>query len=429
MVSLKQKELLKDVFKPNNINIAWLKIYLSYLIGLSTILIILLPWQDYKIVRLLIPLMGVCSIAYGLLKTTEIKEYELDYQIRKQARLNQLKHDLSLSLKESVTHDNQEIEENIIQDFDCHQFLNEVTGIAILGNSGSAKTCLVNYFAGELSPNQFIVLDPHADIENPEYPWHNYNFVVSHKPKILEVLENLLTLLDNKDRQNLVIIADEYPAIRMYAKSQKSSVADEFILRYGSEARKFNKLPIFISQSGNIKALGLDGMGDFLENFGLIRLQKIANKFLKYSPNIAIRETCKTIAYPMLINEDDLYLHPTHGHYQKVIKHQKPANIKPVHCLPLEINLNSYTRVKSTDSYQTKVNTVTIDMKESKDSSNTFTASLNISNKYPIKEVTNALNNGISDSKIIKDILGYKGRNYSKGKELLTQIKLQIEEN
>ena len=99
-------------------------------------------------------------------------------------------------------------------------------------------------------------------------------------------------------------------------------------------------MPIFISQSGNTKALGLEGMGDFLENFALIRLGKIANKYLKYSPNTEVREACKNIAYPMLINEDDLYLHPTHGHYQKVAKHQPPINIKPVICEPFTINFN-----------------------------------------------------------------------------------------
>ena len=235
----------------------------------------------------------------------------------------------------------------LIKSFNSQQFLEEVTGIAILGNSGSAKTCLVNYFAGELSPNQFLVLDPHADVENPEYPWHGYNKIISNYDEILDYLEKLLTLLDNKDRQNLVIIADEYPAIRMYAKKQKSTIADEFILRYGSEARKFNKLPIFISQSGNTKALGLEGMGDFLENFALIRLGKIANKYLKYSPNAEIREACKKIAYPMLINEDDLYLHPTHGHYQKVAKHQPPINIKPVICEPFNVNLNGNLATKA----------------------------------------------------------------------------------
>lgn len=338
MVTLKQKELFKDIFKPSNLAFQWLKIYSSYLIGLSTIAIILLPWHNYKVVRLLTPLTGLISISYGLIKTNEIKEYELDYQIRKDARLNYLKKELTIIKDDNSLPVNNT--EDLIKPFDCQSFLSEVTGIAILGNSGSAKTCLVNFLAGEVGENQFLILDPHADPENPEYPWGKFDKVISDYAQILYYLENLLTLLDRKDKQRLIIIADEYPAIRMYAKKQKSSIADDFILRYGSEARKFNKLPIFISQSGNTKALGLEGMGDFLENFALIRLQKIATKYLKTSSNIEIREAIKNIAYPMLINDDELYLHPTHGHYSTIQKNQKPINIKSPQIIPFNIDFN-----------------------------------------------------------------------------------------
>ena len=45
-----------------------------------------------------------------------------------------------------------------------------------------------------------------------------------------------------------------------------------------------------------------------------------------------------------------------------------------------------------------------------------------------VTSVTHAINNGLSDSKIIKEILGMKGRNYKEGKALLSQIKEQINE-
>jgi hypothetical protein len=295
---------------------------------------VLLPWESFKTPRILAPLLGVGAVSYGLLKTSEVKEYEKDYALRRELRLSQLKKDLTLTTN-ALNPPVNEVVENPILDFKVKSFLSEVTGVAILGNSGSAKTCLVNYFCGELSPAPFLVLDPHADPDNPEYPWGWCQNVISDKELILQALADLLTLLDRKDRSHLIIICDEYPAIRMYAKSQKSTIADTFILRFGSEARKFNKLPFFISQSGNVKALGLEGQGDFLENFGLIRLQKIATKYLKYSPNVHLKEAIKTIAYPMLINEDLLYLHPTHGSYQTIRKGQKPLNLKPISTLPL----------------------------------------------------------------------------------------------
>jgi energy-coupling factor transporter ATP-binding protein EcfA2 len=222
--------------------------------------------------------------------------------------------------------------------FDVRGFLDEVTGVAILGNSGSGKTTLAQYIAGAMGQTQVIILDPHADPEDEHYPWGNL-FVIRDKDEILDQLQILLDLLDARDKTPLVIIADEYPAIRAYANKQKSKVADEFILRYGSEARKFKKLPIFISQSGNVKALGLEGQGDFLENFALIRLQKIAVKFLKNSPDRLLHQKVKSTPYSMLLGEDDMVIHPTHGQYKKVEKSLPPKNLKPLVSLPLTIPL------------------------------------------------------------------------------------------
>lgn len=42
--------------------------------------------------------------------------------------------------------------------------------------------------------------------------------------------------------------------------------------------------------------------------------------------------------------------------------------------------------------------------------------------------VEDALNDGYSDSKIIKEVLGYRGDNYTKGKELLNRVKKVIED-
>lgn len=45
-----------------------------------------------------------------------------------------------------------------------------------------------------------------------------------------------------------------------------------------------------------------------------------------------------------------------------------------------------------------------------------------------VTSVTNAINDGLSDSKIIKEVLGMTGRNYQDGKTLLSQIKKLINE-
>jgi len=107
---------------------------------------------------------------------------------------------------------------------------------------------------------------------------------------------------------------------------------------FRSEARKFNKLPIFASQAGNTKAMGLEGMGDFLENFTLIRLNKIARKYAKNLVDRSVIERLKQTAYCCLIN-DDVYQHPTHGHHPRVVKLAQPIGLTPLSSLPLTIPL------------------------------------------------------------------------------------------
>jgi energy-coupling factor transporter ATP-binding protein EcfA2 len=222
-------------------------------------------------------------------------------------------------------------------DLNISNFLDEVTGIAILGNSGSGKTALAKYIAGYLGDRQILVLDPHADPTHSEYAWEGLT-VINNMTAIVGQLKLLLGLLDCRDKTPLTIICDEWPAIRLFSKRFKDSAADDFLLRYGSEARKFNKLPIFLSQSGNVKALGMEGMGDFLENFALLRLGKVARKFTRNLPDQHINERLKSIAYPLLIGEE-IFTHPTHGEYEEVRKGQPPLNLGRLTSLPLTIPL------------------------------------------------------------------------------------------
>jgi energy-coupling factor transporter ATP-binding protein EcfA2 len=322
----------------------WLKIGFSYSLAIATLAAVNIAWNsaNQKATRIALPIIGIVSTAYGLTKTRQLQILEPMLGDRRHAQ-----RDIGSMATAAQAMPYLEIEQPqyllpqsnpIPAPFDVESFLGEVTGIAILGNSGAGKTQLAKFIAGHVEPSQILVLDPHADPESSDYPWENLT-VISDKAQILEQLEILLGLLDTRDKTPLVIIADEYPAIRAYAKKQGSSVADDFILRYGSEARKFNKLPIFLSQSGNIKALGLEGMGDFLENFALIRLQKIARKYLKNSPDRHLLEIAKNTAYAMLIGEDKLVIHPTHGGYVEARKNLPPQNLKPLHSLPITIPL------------------------------------------------------------------------------------------
>ncbi|MCL1468895.1 ATP-binding protein [Argonema galeatum] len=221
-----------------------------------------------------------------------------------------------------------------VKNFDTSEVIEESTGIGLLGNSGSGKTCLAKLLASEMG-GQILVLDPHDDPENTN--WSGLH-VIRDYPVIAEQLELLLGLLDNRDKTALCIIADEWPGVRAWCKQQGTDVADRFLLRYGSEARKFNKLPIFCSQSGNVKALGLEGMGDFLENFSLIRLHRVAEKHARNLSDRSVFAWCNQVAYPCLVG-DEPHVHPTHGHHERFYKGAPPRGLKPLRSSQLTIPL------------------------------------------------------------------------------------------
>lgn len=344
--------------------VEWLKV-LGLLSGsLLTVGAFVIPFDSpWRPVRMGLRGVGIGLAGAAMVKIRNIQDAEPYWRYRAVMRedlfLEAQARQLQPSEPEQIpmSFDNPETYPDFVRKFDVDQFLDEVTGIAVLGNSGSGKTAFAQYVASHAGASQILVLDPHADPEDEFYPWGDLH-VISDKDEILEQLQLLMEDLDRKDRTPLIVICDEYPAIRMHAKECKSDIADRFIIRYGSEARKFKKLPIFMSQSGNTKALGLEGMGDFLENFGLVRLQKIATKHLKNHRNQDLYNLSLRIPYSILINDEYIALHPTHGEYKTVKKYQPPQNLKPLASLPLTIPLAGGTQAAHNAHTQSEMHTV-----------------------------------------------------------------------
>jgi energy-coupling factor transporter ATP-binding protein EcfA2 len=227
-----------------------------------------------------------------------------------------------------------------------NSILDRGVGICLFGDSGSGKSSAAKYLIGLASQGseiKLIVCDPHFDGGND---WGQDTLIVDDYDLILKCLRASLDELDNRKKlrkqgvkqfSKLVFIFDEWPSVRVAAKNAKSNICEEAVIRLGSECRKYDMLSIFCSQSGNTKAMGLEGMGDFLQNFSLIRLGKISTKHAKNLPDQRVLSCLQSAGYPCLV-DDDLSIHPTHGNYTQFKNGQPPQNLLPVRTVPITLD-------------------------------------------------------------------------------------------
>ena len=227
-----------------------------------------------------------------------------------------------------------------------NSILDRGVGICLFGDSGSGKSSAAKYLIGLASQGteiKLIVCDPHYDGGGD---WGGDTLIIDDYDLILKCLRASLDELDRRKKlrkqgvkqfSKLVFIFDEWPSVRVAAKRAKLDICEEAVIRLGSECRKYEMLSIFCSQSGNTKAMGLEGMGDFLQNFSLIRLGKISTKHAKNLPDQRVLNCLQNTGYPCLV-DDDLSIHPTHGNYTQFRNGQPPQNLLPVRTIPVSLD-------------------------------------------------------------------------------------------
>jgi energy-coupling factor transporter ATP-binding protein EcfA2 len=217
---------------------------------------------------------------------------------------------------------------------DLARLLEMGKGIFLMAGTGCGKSSLVKFFCGEIGNIESLtVCDPHWDGKQ-DYgvtPYFNYDDILDQLQLAIDELDSRRELRRaGKTFPYKVYVFDEWPSIRIYAEDDqhKKKLCKNALIRLGSECRKYNMLVIFCSQSGNVKAAGLDGMGDFLSNFSCIRIGKNATKYARGNGLKEELQLLQTQAYPCLV-DDEVFYHATHGHYQEFKDGQPPVNIKP----------------------------------------------------------------------------------------------------
>ena len=251
-----------------------------------------------------------------------------------------------------------------------NSILDRGVGICLFGDSGSGKSSAAKYLIGLASQGseiKLIVADPHFDGGGD---WGQDTLIIDDYQMILKTLRAALDELDRRKKlrkqgvksfPKLVFIWDEWPSVRVAAKRAKLDICEEAVIRLGSECRKYEMLSIFCSQSGNTKAMGLEGMGDFLQNFSLIRLGKISIKHAKNLPDQRVLSCLQSAGYPCLV-DDDLSIHPTHGNYQQFKNGQPPLNLLPVRTIPVSLEEILGARITAKPESKPKTQSMSFDL-------------------------------------------------------------------
>jgi hypothetical protein len=222
--------------------------------------------------------------------------------------------------------------------YDWRHLPEEATGIFLAGDPGSGKTALVQWLLGLCTevtgPSQLLIFDTH----NHDGKWPEGATILSDE---YEILESMRWMLDvelkgrkqgKRPKTPLIWVCDELGDLAYFAKKKAVETKDktwtevipDFLICAGSQGRKYEFLGIFINQGANVKAIGLEGSGDYLESYHKIFLGRLTEKWGAIQGVAKDKiETLKATAYPVMIGSD-LAIHPTHGGYKERKKKQPP---------------------------------------------------------------------------------------------------------
>jgi len=177
--------------------------------------------------------------------------------------------------------------------------------VMLLGSTGDGKSTLAKHLAANCTAYT-IVIDPHAAPDDwGNLPVFGAGRKYSEIAKIMGVtLELLQVRFDARDRgvkqfEPIVIICDEYPAI--IASSEAGKVASSWMKLISREARKVAIRLVVLTQSPEVKAIGLEGEGSVRDNFCFIRLGEFALDHAKSLKDEQIKSAIEQADRPAML--------------------------------------------------------------------------------------------------------------------------------
>lgn len=229
--------------------------------------------------------------------------------------------------------------------------------VIIMGEPGSGKTSLAEYLGVVLKANKRYAIHPHAkpndfsgfnavlgggrnygSPDDDEATWADIESG-KVKPTIAQVLKALLVLMNDRYKlyyqgdakfDDVDVYIDELPSIvSNLGKKFFASIMPQLLM----ECRKVGIRLWLLSQGGQVRMLGLEGMSDLREGITFIRLGRLA---VKHNRDKVIEQLLAAMVRPCLVDESPAKL-PGWAEISAAIRVWKPAEV--VEVKPAKVNV------------------------------------------------------------------------------------------
>lgn len=288
-----------------------------------------------------------------------------------------------------------------VQDVQTIDLLEAIDGkhVFIIGDTGTGKSSLAQWLAYRLG-GEVTVYDPDASPDE----WQglkvvgrkgDFNAIQEAMEADLEELQRRIELRGESGDKALfglesTTIAEEFPLL-----ASEVEVASDWLIKHGNRGRKPKRCIIALSQTDAVKSLGIEGEGQARKNFRYVRLGKFAVDHAKKLGDANIEAWLRGGKYRCMVEDYPCQL-PDTKQYNPVTTQLQPQPAAPS---------TSTAETKLQQGFQPIITTETA------------------LSEATIRAVKACIGAGLSDSKIIKEILGYSGGQYQEGRAIFEQIK------
>ncbi len=271
--------------------------------------------------------------------------------------------------------------------------------VLIVGDTGTGKSTIAQWLAYQVG-GEITVYDPDASPEewaglNVVGRKGNFSAIASSMTDDLEELQRRIELRGEGGDKALagldsIIIAEEFPLL-----VSEVEIASEWLIKHGNRGRKPKRFIVALSQDDSVAALGIEGQGNARKNFRFVRLGKFAVNHAKKLGDKAVEDWLKTGKYRCMVEDAPCQL-PDLSSFSMFVPR---LSIQPSFSDDKTAETSAQQALQPISNQENQVD------------------------ETMIKAVKACIQVGLSDSKLIKEVLGFTGGDYKKGRQILEKIK------